>query len=315
MSLAPHPFTPPGSNTQRLPYMPIETERLLASDLWHSSTGDGFKAWFRLLSESWRQTPAASLPDDHRILCGLAGVTPAQWKRLQATALHGWTRCSDGRLYHAVLAVRALAAWSSKLEADLRSARGNAKQAKRHRPPQDIERELARAKRYLERLECGDLDTDPERDPHGDRAGNPEGDPTGDVEATKQEHQHQREEEREHGGDNLPRPTTMVVWGGRVAALREQFADVLRDTAHTRNAAPLVALADQGCDWEHDIEPALWAVLTATRNANAAQVDAEPTRISSWAHPAFARTAKANRDVRAPSHHPDNARQAGVQTT
>ena len=53
-----------------------------------------------------RQVPAGSLPNNSRILASLAGYAnaPRRWGRIREMALYGWLPCSDGRLYHPVLA-------------------------------------------------------------------------------------------------------------------------------------------------------------------------------------------------------------------
>lgn len=94
--------------------MPLEVLKLKDSDFTAISTGDEFKAGVLLWAASWVQTPAASLPDDDRILCRLAQYPMAQWKELREVALHGWVKCSDGRIYHPVIAELALTAFSKR---------------------------------------------------------------------------------------------------------------------------------------------------------------------------------------------------------
>ncbi|WP_265225793.1 YdaU family protein [Burkholderia cenocepacia] len=92
--------------------MPLDVGRVIDSDLFGMSTGDEFKTAFRLWAKSWHQVPAASLPNDDRMLAHLAGLVdaPAKWKKVRAMALRGWILCSDGRLYHPVIAQKALEA-------------------------------------------------------------------------------------------------------------------------------------------------------------------------------------------------------------
>jgi hypothetical protein len=59
---------------------------------------------------AWHQQPAASLPDDDVALCRLLGYGRdlRGWQRLRkAGALQGYVKCSDGRLYHPVVAEKA----------------------------------------------------------------------------------------------------------------------------------------------------------------------------------------------------------------
>ncbi|WJJ94017.1 DUF1376 domain-containing protein [Neopusillimonas aromaticivorans] len=94
--------------------MPLHTERLLDSDMMALSTGEEFKTALRLWCKSWNQEPAASLPDDDRILAHLAGKELAGWRKVKAMALRGFIKCSDGRLYHPVIAQEAINAMSRR---------------------------------------------------------------------------------------------------------------------------------------------------------------------------------------------------------
>jgi hypothetical protein len=105
-------MTPPDCNLRGLPFMPLEVQRLLDSDLFILSTGDEFKAAVALWCKSWGQVPGGSLPDNERLLEGLSGSK--SWKRVREIALRGWVKCSDGRLYHAVVAENAVKAWEGR---------------------------------------------------------------------------------------------------------------------------------------------------------------------------------------------------------
>lgn len=109
MSL-PEPLTPADCDCRGLPFMPLEVTRLMESDFTALSTGDEFKAGLILWAKSWSQVPAASLPSDDRILAHLVGRSLADWLTVKEMALHNWILCSDGRLYHPVIADLAAAA-------------------------------------------------------------------------------------------------------------------------------------------------------------------------------------------------------------
>ena len=113
MNDLPAPLTPPECDLRGLPYMPVDIVRLLDSDLYIQSTGDEFKAAVSLWCKAFFQVPAASLPDDDRALAHLSGAG-ANWPKVRAMALHGFVRCLDGRLYHPVVAERALDAWGKR---------------------------------------------------------------------------------------------------------------------------------------------------------------------------------------------------------
>ena len=112
----PAPLTPPDCNLRGLPFMPLHTERLLDSDMMALSTGEEFKTALRLWCKSWNQEPAASLPDDDRILAHLAGKELSAWRKVKDMALRGFVKCSDGRLYHPVIAAEAIKAMAKREE-------------------------------------------------------------------------------------------------------------------------------------------------------------------------------------------------------
>ncbi|WP_298016721.1 DUF1376 domain-containing protein [uncultured Castellaniella sp.] len=114
MTGLPDPLTPADCNLRGMPFMPLDTERLLDSDMMALSTGEEFKTALRLWCKSWNQEPAASLPDDDRILAHLAGKEPAAWRKVKDVALRGFIKCGDGRLYHPVIAEKALEAWGAR---------------------------------------------------------------------------------------------------------------------------------------------------------------------------------------------------------
>ena len=111
---APAPLTPPACDLRGMPFMPLDVVRLLDSDLFALSTGDEFKAAIALWCKAWNQVPAASLPCDDRILARLAGLSHREWAAVKGMALRGWDLCEDGRLYHPVVAEKALEAWAAR---------------------------------------------------------------------------------------------------------------------------------------------------------------------------------------------------------
>lgn len=112
--MIPDPLTPPDCDLRGLSFMPLDAVRMLDSDLFALSTGDEFKAAVALWCKAWSQVPAASLPNDDRILAHLSGAK--QWKKVKAMALRGWVLCSDGRFYHPVIAEKAIEAMGRREE-------------------------------------------------------------------------------------------------------------------------------------------------------------------------------------------------------
>jgi Protein of unknown function (DUF1376) len=121
----PDPLVPADVDLRDFPFMPVDIRRLLTSETWMLGTGDQRSAAMALWLESWHQVPAASLPDNDRMLQHLSQCP--NWKRIRPHVLRGWRRCSDGRLYHPVVAEKALEAWLEKLAQRISSGAGNAK--------------------------------------------------------------------------------------------------------------------------------------------------------------------------------------------
>lgn len=119
-------LTPPDCDVRALPFMPFEVVRFLESDLVALASPEEGWAAIRLWSKSWLQVPAGSMADDDRILAVAAGLSLRDWMNVKAFVLKGWTRAADGRLYHPVVAEKALEAWIGRLSHQRRSALGNA---------------------------------------------------------------------------------------------------------------------------------------------------------------------------------------------
>lgn len=121
-NLRPAPMVPADCDLRGMAFMPMDTVRLIDSDFAALSTGEEFKAAVMLWCKAWQQLPGGSLPDDDRVLAHLSGAG-ARWKKVKAMALHGFVLCSDGRLYHPVIAEKALDAWKHRQSQRERAAR------------------------------------------------------------------------------------------------------------------------------------------------------------------------------------------------
>jgi hypothetical protein len=110
--MKPAPLTPPHCDLRDFSWMPLDVVRLRDSDLTVLASGDAFRAACLLWCASWHQVPAASLPTDDRLLANLAGYGRDMkgWSDVRDDALRGFVECSDGRLYHPVVAEKALEA-------------------------------------------------------------------------------------------------------------------------------------------------------------------------------------------------------------
>lgn len=120
------PLVPAECDLRNFQFMPFDVQRLLTSETWILGTGDERAAAITLWMESWHQIPAGSLPNNDRMLAHLSQAG-TKWKRVKAHALRGWVEASDGRLYHPVVAEKALEAWIEKLSNSISGATGNAK--------------------------------------------------------------------------------------------------------------------------------------------------------------------------------------------
>lgn len=106
MTDLPSPLTPTDADLRAFPFTPIFRSRLFGSSF-HARVNDSeWRAGVTLWLKSWDQVPAGSLPNDDIDLCRLAelGRDLRAWKKHRDGALRGWILCSDGRLYHPVVA-------------------------------------------------------------------------------------------------------------------------------------------------------------------------------------------------------------------
>lgn len=146
----PAPLVPAEVDLRDFQGMWVDTDRLLRSDTWLEGSGDQKAAAFTLWAESWHQVPAASLPTNDRLLGKLSQADA--WARCKAHALRGWVECSDGRLYHPVVAEKALEAWVEKLTSAISGAVGNAKRWQIEIDTQQIRQQLRTAVDALRNL-------------------------------------------------------------------------------------------------------------------------------------------------------------------
>lgn len=118
MTGPPAPLTPPDCDLRSVPSMLLDVQRFRDSDLVVLEKAEAVVAAILLWGAAWHQVPAASLPDDDRMLAQLAGYGKVvnAWKKVKAGALRGFVKCSDGRLYHPVVAEKAIGMWEDKLK-------------------------------------------------------------------------------------------------------------------------------------------------------------------------------------------------------
>lgn len=117
MTDLPAPLTPPNCDLRGFDNLQLDVDLLPKSKLANYAEAEAFRAAVLLWCEAWKQVPAASLPDDDLELRSIAGLQrdPATWERIKKDALSKFVKCSDGRLYHEVLAEKACEAWGRRI--------------------------------------------------------------------------------------------------------------------------------------------------------------------------------------------------------
>ncbi|WP_447593584.1 DUF1376 domain-containing protein [Aquipseudomonas campi] len=116
--MKPDPLVPPEVDLRGMPFMPLDVARLRDSDLAIEASGDEFRAAVLLWCASWNQVPAGSLPNAEQPLAAYAGFgrDVKGWRKVRDGALRGFVECADDRLYHPVVAEKAMDAWAQRVE-------------------------------------------------------------------------------------------------------------------------------------------------------------------------------------------------------
>lgn len=194
------PLTPADCDLRDFPSMLLDVARLRDSTLASNETPEACWAAVLLWAASWHQVPAASLPDDERWIATTAGYAirgkiDRAWTKTRDGALRKFVKCDDGRLYHPVVAEKALECWLSKLAARLSSGAGNAKRHKIAFDPAPIEHQIAQSRallaalnphsRALSRKKHGAPSSGPDQDSGHAPDGSPDGNPDGSQEKVK----------------------------------------------------------------------------------------------------------------------------------
>jgi hypothetical protein len=157
------PLVPTNVDLRDFGFMPLDVLRLRDSDLTALSSGEEFKAAVMLWCVAWHQVPAASLPDDDRLLARFSG-TGAAWKKLREGALRGFVKCSDGRLYHRTIAEKALESWAAKQRQRERTAAATAAREAKRRAALGLTDDQRDEQRDVERNDSRDVGRNDQRD-------------------------------------------------------------------------------------------------------------------------------------------------------
>jgi len=130
----PDPMTPGDCDLRDFPILMLEVQRLRRSKAWLKAKRNPELGFYmiNLWTAAWHEVPAGSIEDDDDVLADLAMCAPDRWLELRADALHGWVKCSNGRLYNPTVCEKVAPAWESKLERLKRDSNEKERQ-RRHR--------------------------------------------------------------------------------------------------------------------------------------------------------------------------------------
>ncbi len=143
MAELPVPLTPADADLKPFKDMPFEVGRFATSGLITHEEPEAIVAAILLWGAAWHQLPAGSLPDNDRELANLAGYGRAvsAWVAVKKGALRGWIKCSDGRLYHEVVAEKVRESWLARLKQMWRNY-GSAIRNHNSKNPDDVRHSL-----------------------------------------------------------------------------------------------------------------------------------------------------------------------------
>lgn len=113
----PPPLLPADVDLRGNEWMSLYGDRLFNSETWIEAGFEGRCAALRLWWQAFaKEKPAASLPDNDKLLSVYAGYGEAVkvWLKIKPEAMRGWIKCSDGRLWHGVVAEVAAEAWERR---------------------------------------------------------------------------------------------------------------------------------------------------------------------------------------------------------
>lgn len=250
----PHPPIAPDVDLKGFPFTPIFRARLFGSSFHARATDSEWRAGVTLWLKSWDQFPSGSLPDDDIDLCRLAELARdlKSWKKIKVGALHGWQKCSDGRLYHSVVAEGVNEAWNSKLKQLWASEIGRIKKHNQRHP--DDQLPVPTFDQFLSQRHDHSVPGDSEGMSQGTGGGCPENVP--------EETPSNRDRHRQGHIAAVPRePSPWLVVGNRVMDMME----VRDDPNWFGDASPVQRWLAWGADPDLDIYPTVDRLLRRYR--------------------------------------------------
>lgn len=113
----PAPLVPSEVDLRDFSFMPLTIAQLKQSKQWLRCKRRPELAFYslNLWMSAWHERPAGSLEDDDDVLADRAMCPPEKWDKIRGEVLRNWVKCDDGRLYHPVVAEKALEAWNGKV--------------------------------------------------------------------------------------------------------------------------------------------------------------------------------------------------------
>lgn len=161
----PPPLVPAEVDLRDFAFMPLDVVRVRDSDLAAEESPESCWAALLLWCASWHQVPAGSIPDSDQWQAKQAGYVARgridkTWDGVRDGALRNWIKCSDGRLYHPVVAEKALESWDAKLAQRARTRKATEAREKARREAE----EARRGQRHEQRDDERDVQRHEQRD-------------------------------------------------------------------------------------------------------------------------------------------------------
>lgn len=220
------PLVPHHVDLRDFEFMPLHCVRLRDSEFSAQVSDAAFRAGVLLWCAAWHQVPAASLPKDDRTLCHLAGLGRdlKGWNKIKDEALRGFVECSDGRIYHKVIAETANEAWERKQAQRDRTARArNARSRQKHETTVTIP--------------VASIHTE-------DVTGSVTENVTEDVTSSKGQGQGQKEKKKEDTASAVSSPLTYAFESGVIRLTQRDFTKWSEAFTHLDLKAELLSLTE-----------------------------------------------------------------------
>lgn len=129
--------------------------RLFGSSFHARASDSEWRAGVTLWLKSWDQVPPGSLPNDDIELCRLAELARdlKAWKKVRDGAMRGWVLCSDGRLYHPVVAEGVNTAIEAKQKQRLKTSKARIAALEKHLKEATSDRDKERITDEIKRIQ------------------------------------------------------------------------------------------------------------------------------------------------------------------